>query len=85
MNNKIKYFFLLISDNQAIIIDTNLKCFYEKVMEQDIGMTISLSTLRNRFIENNSFGFPSLSGRTYYFQKVINQNNNSNQIIQSKY
>lgn len=85
MNNKIKYFFLLLNDNQTLIIETNLKCFYEKVIEQDIGLTISLSTLRNRFIENNHFGFPNLSGNIYYFQKVINKKNTSHQTIHSKY
>lgn len=84
MNNKIKYFFLLISDNEAIVIETNLKKFYEEVVEKDIGLKMSLSTLRSRFIENTYFGFPSLSGNIYYFQKTTNINYSSKLTIKSK-
>jgi hypothetical protein len=84
MNNKIQRFFLLISDNNVLVMETNLKSFYEKVIEKDIGLNISLSTFRKRFIENKFFTFPTTSGRIYYFQNIENETRQRTEIIQSK-
>jgi len=63
---------MLIFDNNVVVVETSLKNFYEKVIGEDIGLSISLSTLRNRFLATSHFSFPTET-RTYYFQKIENE------------
>ena len=71
MNKNVRRFYTLVSNNNVLIIETNLKRFYEKVLLLDIGLSFGLSTLRKRFIDNNQFAFSTEIG-TYYFQKTEN-------------
>lgn len=84
MNNKIQHFYLLIFENDCILIETNLKNFYEKVVEKDIGLKTSLSTIRNRFLENHSFSLLTQKNRIYHFQKIENDTRTKIQVISSK-
>jgi hypothetical protein len=84
MNNKIQCFFLLIFENNCIVIETNLKNFYEKIIERDVGLKMSLSTLRKRFLENTSFSILIQHNRIYHFQKIENETRNKIHVITSK-
>ena len=84
MNNKIQRFYILIFDNNVIIVETNLKHFYRKVIEEDIGFKMSLSTMRSRFLDKSHFPFQAIGGRLYYFQKIENDENKRLEIIMSK-
>jgi len=75
---------MLIFDNSVIIVETNLNHFYQKVIEEDIGFNMSLSTLRNRFLKNDNFRFQQIGGRLYYFQKIENDEKRRLEILMLK-
>lgn len=71
MNNQTRRIYLLIFNNSALIVTTNLSSFYQQILDLDIGYSSSYSTLRNQFKESNSLTF-NQGSRVYWLQKVEN-------------
>jgi hypothetical protein len=75
MNKHVDKLFLLISDNEVLIAETNLTKFYNKVVNQGIDLNISLSTIRNKFKDTLRIYHKTETSREYYLQKVLNEEN----------
>ncbi len=69
MNNDISCIYALIYDNRVLLAETNLKCFYDKLKLENIGINFSRSTLRNRFLSKNRTNH-TYDGRVYWLQKL---------------
>ncbi len=72
MNNQTKRIYTLVQDNYVLVVDTSLNSFYKKITHEDIGIKLSISTIRNRF--KRAKWFSELVGRrVFHFQKIENK------------
>jgi hypothetical protein len=70
MNKDISCIYTLVCKNEVLIVESNLKCFHEKVKSRNIGFNMSLSTIRNRFNKKTIFTFNDESN-IYWLQKTL--------------
>ena len=74
MNNNIDKLFLLISGDEAVVIESNLTAFYNAIKAKEIDIGMGLTTLRNRMKDTLSIYIPNQSkqSKSYNIQKYLN-------------
>ncbi len=72
MNNQTKRIFTLVQDNYVLVVGTSLNSFYDKALEEDVPIKISLSTLRKKLNESKRYHFTD-GVRIFWVQKIENK------------
>lgn len=76
MNNNIDKLFLLIYNDEVVVIESNLTAFYTTIKSKEIDIGMGLTTLRNRMKDTLRIYIPNSSkqNKYYYIQKYLNDN-----------
>ena len=74
MNKRVDKLFVVICENEAVLIESNLSAFYRALTDYGIRLGYSESTLRSKFSETLRVYHKTESSKEYWLQKVLNPN-----------